>query len=103
MEEVIEVEAALYTPQGKERVTVEVNWVTGCVTTWSSYHWNHHKETINSRLNFEFFLLKRGWIYTDFRLVHREKPLVYKLTFVKSGGDIVQKLLDVTKELDASA
>ena len=90
MSQVYEISGALYTPQGKQMVTVEVNWVTGSISFFDP----SEKENANSRINYDISFQKRGWILTDFLCKHREKPITYKLTFTNPIGDNVKALLD---------
>ncbi len=92
MSKVIEVVAELYTPQAKETITVELNWYTGSVSFWDRFQ----NEQVNSRVNYDFTFVKRGWIFTDFACRHLEKPLTYKLTFFNRAGDQVRELVEAT-------
>ncbi len=92
MNEVFEISGELYTPQSKETISVEVNWITGSVKFWDRFQ----NEFADSRRNFDFVLLKSGWLFMDFSCKHREKPLTYKLTFFKRDGEKVKQLLAAT-------
>lgn len=94
MNEVIEVSGELYTSQSKETITVEVNWITGCVSFFDRFE----NEYANSRGNRDFIFMKRGWVFTDFSIRHKEKPLIYKLTFFNRDGDKVKQLIDATAD-----
>ena len=89
MDQSIEVPGELYTPQAKETVTVEVNYVFGCISFWDRFE----RESVNSRTNYDIEFVRKGWVFTDFSCRHREKPLVYKLTLFNRHGDKVRELL----------
>ena len=90
MSQVYQIKGALYTPQGKQMVMVEVNWFTGSVSFFDPCE----NEKADSQINYDFVLQKRGWVLTDFLCKHREKPISYKLTFMNAIGDNVKALLD---------
>jgi hypothetical protein len=88
-EEIIELDAMLYSPWGKDKVPVEVNWLSRGISFWE----RHEKEILNTVHNCDIHLLKRGWILTDFEVRHRHKPHIYKLTFTRFFGKKVEELL----------
>ena len=90
MSQVYQIKGALYTPQGKQTVMVEVNWLIGRI----SFVDPCENEKADSQTNYDITFQKRGWVLTDFLCTHREKPITYKLTFMNAIGDNVKALLD---------
>ena len=93
MSQIFEVPAELYTPQGKQTIAVEVNWIAGTVSFWDPLN----NDVAYAGRNVDFIFIKRGWFFTDYGCQHRSKPLTYKLTFYNKDGDKVRQLLDATR------
>lgn len=93
MSQIFEVPAELYTPQGKQTITVQVNWIDGNVSFWDPIN----NDVAYAGRNVDFVFLKRGWIFTDYSCRHRNRPLTYKLTFYNKDGDKVRHLLDAAR------
>jgi hypothetical protein len=90
MSQIYEIKGALYTPNGKHMVMVSVNGIDGCISFFDPCE----QERADSRFNFDFVQLKRGWVFTDFLCKHRNKPITYKLTFLNAIGDDIKAVLD---------